>query len=268
MTSLAIYQVDAFADRLFSGNPAAVVPLESWLPDDTLLAIAAENNLSETAFFVPAGEGAFELRWFTPTSEVPLCGHATLATSLVLCERLGATAQTLRFLTRFSGDLLVTRRDGLYEMALPRRSFSPVAGDPAVSQALGAEPVESFLVPVPGDDILMVVLDGWQRVRDLAPDLSAIARLSWRSVLVTAEGGEGCDFVSRYFAPKFGIPEDPVTGSAHCSLAPLWMEKLGRVELTARQLSKRGGTVLCRVESEVVHVAGRGVLFLEGTIRV
>lgn len=268
MTRLPIYQVDAFADRLFAGNPAAVVPLERWLDDETLLAVAAENNLSETAFFVPAGEGVFELRWFTPRVEVPLCGHATLATAFVLRECLGERARTLRFRTRQSGELTVAHVDGLYEMRLPRRRFQSVEHDPAAAEALGASVRESHLVPVPGDDILMVVLDDWRTVRDLAPDLSAIAKLSWRSVLVTAEGGEGCDFVSRYFAPRFGIDEDPVTGSAHCSLAPLWMEKLGRAELVGRQVSRRGGLVRCRVEDDTVTVAGGGVLYLEGTIRV
>lgn len=267
MTTLPIYQVDAFADRLFAGNPAAVVPLEAWLEDATLQSIAAENNLAETAFFVPAGQGRWELRWFTPVAEVPLCGHATLASAFVLAQCLGERAETLRFATRQSGELIVTRQGDVYEMRLPRRRFEPVEGDQNVTRALGAEPVRSYLVPVPGDDVLMVVLDDWTTVRDLSPDLAAVVRLPWRSVLVTAQGGEGADFVSRYFAPKYGIDEDPVTGSAHCSLAPLWAQTLGKTELIGAQLSKRGGVVLCRVEEEAVIVSGKGVLYLEGRIR-
>lgn len=268
MTRLPIYQVDAFADRLFAGNPAAVVPLTEWLPDETLLAIAAENNLSETAFLLAVEPGIWELRWFTPTSEVPLCGHATLASGFVLAECLGESAETLRFRTRFSGELTVSRKGGLYRMRLPRRRFSPVAGDEAVTRALGVEPVASYLVPVPGDEILMAVLPRWEDVRDLSPDIAAIARLSWRSVLVTAKGGPDCDFVSRYFAPKFGIDEDPVTGSAHCSLAPLWALEYAKSSLVGRQMSARGGTILCEVEDETVVVSGRGALYLEGTIRI
>jgi PhzF family phenazine biosynthesis protein len=268
MTTLPIYQVDAFAGALFAGNPAAVVPLEAWLADETLQAIAAENNLSETAFLVPDGPGRWELRWFTPKAEVPLCGHATLASAHVLAECLGETAQTLRFSTRWSGELAVKRVGDLYEMRLPRRRFEAVDGEAAVNEALGLTPVESYCVPVPNDEILMVVLPDMAAVRDLAPDLSAVKRLSWRSVLVTAAGEGEVDFVSRYFAPRFGIDEDPVTGSAHCSLAPLWAERLGRSELNARQLSERGGEIACRVEDEVVVVAGRAVLYLEGRIHL
>lgn len=266
MTTLPLYQVDAFTGELFSGNPAAVVPLEAWLPDETLQAIALENNLSETAFFVPVEEARWELRWFTPAVEVPLCGHATLASAFVLTQCLGVAAETLTFATRFSGDLTVTRDGPFYQMRLPRRLFHPVPAELEVAQALGIEPVEHWAVPVPGDDALMVVLPSDAAVRDLQPDLSAIKRLSWRSVLVTARGEGGVDFVSRNFAPRFGIDEDPVTGSAHCSLAPLWMEKLGKAEFIARQLSKRGGEIFCRVEDEAVIVAGRGVLYLEGRI--
>ncbi|MFD2237342.1 PhzF family phenazine biosynthesis protein [Aureimonas populi] len=268
MTTVPIYQADAFTSTLFGGNPAAVVPLEAWLPDEAMRAIALENNLSETAFLVPAGQARWELRWFTPAAEVPLCGHATLATALVLTECLGVNAATLTFATKYSGDLIVRRDGPFYEMRLPRRLFHPVAPDATVAAALGVEPTEYWAVPVPGDDVLMVVLPSEAHVRDLAPDLGAIKRLSWRSVLVTAKGEGSVDFVSRYFAPRFGIDEDPVTGSAHCSLAPLWMEKLGKAEFIARQLSARGGEIFCRVEEESVIVAGRGVLYMEGRIRL
>ncbi|MEF2553440.1 PhzF family phenazine biosynthesis protein [Aurantimonas sp. A2-1-M11] len=274
MTTLPIYQVDAFTDRLFAGNPAAVVPLDRWLPDADMLAIAAENNLAETAFFVAAGDARWELRWFTPTIEVPLCGHATLATAFVLSECLGETATTLTFATRRSGELTVTRdEDGWFAMRLPRRhtvEAVDAAGYEALASALGARPTEAVVFAVPGDTSWLAVFDSEEDITGLAPDIRAIAALPPLNVVATAPGKPGyrIDFVSRMFAPAAGIDEDPVTGSAHCSLVPYWAEQLGGHDFLARQVSKRGGTLRCRLDGDTVVVAGQAVLYLTGEISV
>lgn len=272
MPTLPLYQVDAFTDRLFAGNPAAVVPLDAWLPDATMLAIAAENNLAETAFLVPAGKARWELRWFTPAIEVPLCGHATLASAFVLAECLGETATTLTFATRRSGELTVTRDDdGWFVMRLPRRhALEPVdaAGMDALAAALGVRPSEAVVFAVPGDTSRLAVFASEADITGLAPDIRAIAGLPPLNVIATAPGGSGVDFVSRMFAPKAGIDEDPVTGSAHCSLVTHWAEKLGKTDFLARQVSRRGGTLRCRLEGETVVVAGQAVLYLTGEINV
>ncbi|WP_206454199.1 PhzF family phenazine biosynthesis protein [Aurantimonas marina] len=271
-TRLPLYQVDAFTDRLFSGNPAAVVPLQTWLPDATMQTIAAENNLAETAFFVPAGAARWELRWFTPTIEVPLCGHATLATAFVLAEYLGETAATLTFVTRESGELTVTRgADGWYAMRFPRRHEAgtvDAADIDRLADALGARPQAVLSFTVPNDTSWLAVMDSSAEVEALAPDIRAIAALPPRNIIATAKGapGFGIDFVSRMFAPKAGIDEDPVTGSAHCSLVPYWAERLGKSDFTARQVSKRGGDLRCRLDGETAVVAGQGVLYLKGEI--
>ncbi|MCQ8783980.1 PhzF family phenazine biosynthesis protein [Mangrovibrevibacter kandeliae] len=264
---MQIFQVDAFTSTLFSGNPAAVVPLESWLPDATLQAIAAENNLSETAYLVPAGSAAWELRWFTPAAEVPLCGHATLASAHVLFEILGAQAPALTFHTRWSGDLVVERDGARLAMRLPRRRTMPVDQADVAAGVLGLRPRETFVVPVQDDETLLAVFASEAEVRDLTPDLAAMRRIDARGVLVTAPGTQA-DFVSRYFAPKYGIDEDPVTGSAHCALVPFWAERLNKTDFIARQLSKRGGELHCRLEEDRVVVAGRAVLYLSGEIHL
>ncbi|MEF2546984.1 PhzF family phenazine biosynthesis protein [Aurantimonas sp. E1-2-R+4] len=268
-TRLPLYQVDAFTDRLFSGNPAAVVPLESWLPDATMQAIAAENNLAETAFFVPAGEARWELRWFTPAIEVPLCGHATLATAFVLTECLGETAATLTFVTRESGELTVTRgADGWYVMRFPRRHEAGTVDAidiDRLADALGARPQAVVSFAVPGDTSYLAVFETEAEIVGLAPDIRAIAALPPRNVIATAPG-DAVDFVSRMFAPKAGIDEDPVTGSAHCSLVPYWAGRLGKTQFTVRQVSSRGGDLRCRLDGETVVVAGQGVLYLKGEI--
>ncbi len=272
MPTLPLYQVDAFTDRLFSGNPAAVVPLESWLPEATMQTIAAENNLAETAFFVPAGEARWNLRWFTPTIEVPLCGHATLASAFVLTECLGEKAAMLTFVTRESGELTVTRgEDGWYVMRFPRRhEVGPVeaADIGRLAEALGARPQAVLSFAVPNETSWLAIMESAAEVEALAPDLRAIGGLPPRNVIATAEGapGSGIDFVSRMFAPKAGIDEDPVTGSAHCSLVPYWAERLGKTDFTARQVSSRGGDLRCRLDGETVVVAGQGVLYLKGEI--
>ena len=269
--TLPIYQVDAFTDRLFAGNPAAVVLLEAWLPDDLMQAIAAENNLAETAFFVPAGDGRWELRWFTPTIEVPLCGHATLATAFVITECLGESAPTLTFATRQAGDLTVTRdADGVFSMRFPIRPKGPKRDGEAVAEALGARPREVVEFVAQDDTSYLAVFETAAEVEALSPDMRALSSLPPRNVIATARGaaGSGLDFVSRMFAPKAGIDEDPVTGSAHCSLVPYWAEKLGKTEFAARQVSKRGGDLACRLDGEIVVISGKAVLYLTGTIRV
>lgn len=258
---LPIYQVDAFADRRFAGNPAAVVPLESWLPDATLQAIAAENNLSETAFFVREG-ARWRLRWFTPAVEVDLCGHATLATAHVLFTKLGIDAARIEFESR-SGVLGVDRDGDRIVLDFPVQRMASVSPTPAMATALGAMPSEAF----GNAQFLLVVLDAAAQVRDLAPDFAAIRKLSGFGVTVTAPG-EDCDFVSRHFAPNRGIDEDPVTGSAHCRLVPYWSKRTGRTRLFARQLSRRGGALWCELVGERVRIGGNAVLYLDGTIEI
>jgi PhzF family phenazine biosynthesis protein len=252
------YQVDAFATRAFEGNPAAVCPLERWLEDDLLQAIAEENNLSETAFFVPSEIG-FRLRWFTPTQEVDLCGHATLATAHVLFEHLGYDGHSITFETR-SGALAVKRSGDLLEMDFPARPpTSRVASDILV-EALGTRPREVWSA----DDYL-AVFDNEAIVRAIRPDMSLLSQLDLRGVIITATGSD-TDFVSRFFAPKLGIAEDPVTGSAHCELAPYWADRLGKCRLTARQVSKRGGSITCEMRGDRVALSGRAVTFMEAEI--
>ncbi|WP_342635634.1 PhzF family phenazine biosynthesis protein [Jiella endophytica] len=268
MKTLAIHQVDAFTDRLFAGNPAAVVPLEEWLDEATMLAIAAENNLSETAFLVSAGEATWELRWFTPKIEVPLCGHATLATAFVLIEILSTTAETLTFRTRMVGDLTVTRNaGGWFEMRFPRRPENGAGPIEPVAAALGRRPDEVVEFATPGDTSWLAVYADEADVMGLEPDFRAIADLPPLNIVATAPG-LSVDFVSRMFAPKAGIDEDPVTGSAHCSLVPYWAGRLGRQEFVARQVSARGGDLRCRLEGDTVVVAGQAVLYMSGKITV
>lgn len=266
MAEFRMCQVDAFTRTRFAGNPAAVVLLDSWLPDSVLTAIAAENNLAETAFLVSADEDGHELRWFTPTTEVPLCGHATLASALVLADEIGLSPP-FRFHTRKSGTLRVDRSEAGFAMRLPRRRVDP-GGDPAeIAAVLGIPVLETRFVPVDGDDTVLALVADEGALMTMRPDIRAIAALDARSLLVTAKG-DSVDFVSRYFAPRFGIDEDPVTGSAHCALAPFWAAKLGGTTFTARQLSRRGGSLTCRLEDDAVIIGGQAVLYLRGTIIV
>jgi PhzF family phenazine biosynthesis protein len=257
---LPLYQVDAFTSRVFGGNPAGIVPLESWLPDDLMQKIAAENNLAETAFFVPEGDG-FRLRWFTPTVEVDLCGHATLASAHLLFAKLGCRGDWIEFMTR-SGKLTVTRQGDTLAMELPARPPQPCAVPPELDRALGKAPIEVLAAR----DYLLVY-EREADLRTLTPDMERIARLDRFAVIVTAPG-ESCDFVSRFFAPAQGIPEDPVTGSAHCTLIPYWSRRLGKKTMQARQISPRIGELSCEDRGERVVVAGKAVLYLEGTIHV
>lgn len=252
---LKMYQVDAFASRVFEGNPAAVCPLPAWLDDALMQAIAEENNLAETAFFVADGE-AFQLRWFTPKREVDLCGHATLATAHALYTHLGFSRPEAVFHTR-SGVLTVARQGDVLVMDFPAIPAQPCLAPAALVDGLGCPPLEVLVA----DDYLVVVEDP-EQVRQLAPEMAALSRLDRRGVCVTAPGSEGVDFVSRFFAPKYGIPEDPVTGSAHCMLTPYWAARLGKTRLQARQLSARGGDVLCELRGERVLLSGRAVTYM------
>ncbi len=252
------YQIDAFATRAFEGNPAAVCPLEAWLEDGLLQAIAEENNLSETAFFVPSAKG-YRLRWFTPVKEVDLCGHATLATAHVIFEVLGYSKPVITFETR-SGDLFVARKGKHLEMDFPSSPPTPCDPPEALSKGLGRRPVEVWAA----EDYL-AVFDSEAAVRAIAPDQALLGQLDLRGVIITAPGTD-VDFVSRFFAPKFGIAEDPVTGSAHCQLAPYWADRLGKNVLSARQVSKRGGDMGCEVRSDRVLISGRAVTVMEAEI--
>ncbi|MDP4537793.1 PhzF family phenazine biosynthesis protein [Alkalimonas collagenimarina] len=257
---LTMYQVDAFAERVFEGNPAAVCPLEYWLDDTLLQAIAEENNLSETAFFVPAGE-AFELRWFTPAEEVDLCGHATLATAHVIYTHLGYSKPALQFLTR-SGVLTVTQQEHGLCMDFPAAMPVATGGPSALLAGLGGAP-KTVLAAFD----YVVVYDSEEDVRALTPDFVQLETLGLRGVVATAPGQE-VDFVSRCFFPKLRVNEDPVTGSAHCELAPYWSQLLGRKALTARQLSKRGGSVACVIKGERVLLSGKGVDYMVAEINI
>jgi PhzF family phenazine biosynthesis protein len=257
---LLLYQIDAFTGRLFAGNPAAVCPLDEWLDASIMQAIAAENNLSETAFFVRRADG-YDLRWFTPEIEVDLCGHATLASAFVVFGFLDPAAQTVRFETR-SGELTVRREGGLLVMDLPTRPPEPCAPDPALAAALGKAPLELWQTR----DYL-AVYESEEDVRSLAPDMKALAAVGHFAVCVTAPGRQA-DFVSRFFAPASGVPEDPVTGSAHCALTPYWSRRLGKKDLHAIQVSARGGELFCHDDGDRVRIAGQAVKYLEGFIEL
>jgi PhzF family phenazine biosynthesis protein len=252
------YQVDAFATRAFEGNPAAVCPLESWLDDGLLQAIAEENNLSETAFFVPSEKG-FALRWFTPVKEVDLCGHATLASAHVIFEILGYAKQAITFETR-SGDLLVEKKGKQLVMDFPACPPTFCELPEILAQGLGRRPIEVLAA-----DDYVAVFASEADIRSIAPNQALLGQLDLRGVIVTAPGME-VDFVSRFFAPKFGIPEDPVTGSAHCALAPYWANKLGKRILSAKQVSRRGGNIICEVKADRVLLSGCAVTFMEAEI--
>ncbi|HUI07045.1 MAG TPA: PhzF family phenazine biosynthesis protein [Verrucomicrobiae bacterium] len=259
---IPIYQVDAFTSEVFSGNPAAVCLLDKWIDDQRLQSVAAENNLSETAFLVQTDNG-FDLRWFTPVTEVALCGHATLASAFVLFACKQWPADSVRFRTRQSGELVVARRGDLLEMDFPARpayARTPPAG---LEDALGVAPKQVF----GSAEDLMVVLDNETAVRKVHPDFGKLQRVECRGTIITARGDRS-DFVSRFFAPRVGIPEDPVTGSAHCVLIPYWAGVLGKNELHGFQVSKRGGELFCAHAGQRVTISGKAVLYLEGTITI
>ena len=263
---LSIFQIDAFTDRVFSGNPAAICPLDAWIPDDAMQAIAAENNLAETAFFVAADrEGragdSYDLRWFTPTVEAELCGHATLATAFLIFERFAPDADILRFQTR-SGELSVARQDGRLFLDFPSYSGPEVDCPAALSGGLGKAPAAVIEGPN-----YMAVFGTEAEIAALAPDMEQLATLHPRGVIATAPG-DSADFVSRFFGPSFGVPEDSVTGSAHCMLTPYWARRLGRKKMNARQISARGGALICEDRGDRVAIGGQAVMYLEGKITV
>ncbi|MFI4948571.1 MAG: PhzF family phenazine biosynthesis protein [Alphaproteobacteria bacterium] len=257
---IPLYQIDAFAERPFTGNPAAVCPLEAWLPDDVMQTIAAENNLSETAFFVPEGE-VYRLRWFTPTTEVDLCGHATLASAYVVFRWLRPEHTSVTFETNQAGPLTVARDGDLLALDFPARPPASCVMSEALVAGLGRRPAALLAAR----DYL-AVFDRADDVAGLVPDFAALAALDRFAVIVTAPGTGGVDFVSRFFAPARGVDEDPVTGSAHCTLIPYWAQRLGKSRLEARQLSRRGGALSCALTGDRVTIAGRASPYLEGTI--
>jgi len=257
--ALTFHQVDAFTDRPFAGNPAMVYRLDSWLPEARMQQIAAEHNLAETAFVVPEGEG-WRIRWFTPQEEVPLCGHATLATARVLFDVYQAPGDCLTLQCQ-SGELRVRRLGERLELDFPALAGEPIEAPAGLADALGQVP-EAVLS---GSDSLLVVLPDEAAVCNCAPDLKALAALPWMGVIVTAPGSRH-DIVSRYFAPAIGIDEDPVTGAAHCMLVPYWAQRLGRDELRAFQCSQRGGELHCRRVGERVRLAGHAVLVSRGEL--
>lgn len=258
--SYPIWQVDAFAPQRFAGNPAAVVPLERWLPAEVMQAIASENNLAETAFIVREGP-EYGIRWFTPGMEVPLCGHATLASGWVVLNRLEPMRESVTFHSR-SGPLVVQRHGDKLALDLPAIAVEPTRDVAPMSGALGQAPAELYrgfqwLAVYPNED----------EVRKLKPDFAGIVALGIHGVIVTAPGRD-CDFVSRFFAPEAGIPEDPVTGSAHSRLVPFWAARLGKQKMFARQVSPRGGELWCELRGDRVILAGHAVPYLEGSIDV
>ena len=260
--SLPFFQVDAFAERPFAGNPAAVMPLDDWLPDETLQAIAAENNLSETAFTVPTqGDADYELRWFTPTTEVALCGHATLASGHILLE-----GEEVRFRTRKAG-VLAVRRDG-YRLSLDLPVTLVRPGDqPGLLDALGTQDAELFLSYSGAEATAIILLPDEAAVRACVPDMRALRDIEVMAI-VTARGSGEHDVVSRVFVPAWGVDEDPVTGSAHAALAPFWTDRLSRGAFTAFQASRRGGRVHCRLAGDRAILGGDCVTIIEGRMRI
>ncbi|CCH48132.1 PhzF family phenazine biosynthesis protein [Pseudodesulfovibrio piezophilus] len=256
---LDLYQVDAFADEVFNGNPAAVVPLYEWLSDELMQKIAAENNLSETAFFIRKGE-YFELRWFTAESEVDLCGHATLASAYVLYEFLEYTDPVVVFETK-GGRLFVDREADTYSMDFPAWGLREIQVTERVSQALGARPAELFM----GERDMMAVFENEDEVRGLSPDFRLVSQLDGMCMICTAPGLD-YDFVSRTFVPEQGIPEDPVTGSAHCTMVPFWADRLGKTLMRAYQASSRGGAIDCEYLGDRIKIAGKAVTYMKGII--
>ena len=260
---LELYQVDAFASEVFRGNPAAVCPLQSWLPDDVMQSIAMENNLSETVFFVPEGDG-YRIRWFTPVAEVDLCGHATLAAAFVVLTRDRFPNKTdVRFESK-SGPLGVSRVEGdLLALDFPACPGEPCEAPPRLVESLGLTPSEVFVA----ERDYLAIVESETQVAALKPDFARMLELDRLGVIVSAPG-DSVDFVSRFFAPFFEVPEDPVTGSAHCTLTPYWARRLGKTKLHARQISRRGGELFCEELGDRIRIAGRAVLFMEGVIRL
>ncbi len=256
---IPLFQVDAFTNEVFKGNPAAVCPLEEWISDTLMQKIARENNLSETAFFVKTEEG-FHIRWFTPVTEVNLCGHATLAAAAVIFERLDYSLDRILFHSK-SGMLTVEKLNGLYLLNFPADKIKKIPIPEKVAQAIGSPPVEAFK----GREDYLFIYENEHQISEIKPDFKELAQYTERGVIISARGSEH-DFVSRFFAPSAGIDEDPVTGSTHTSLIPFWSGVLQKKELKARQLSARGGELSCTMKGERVEIGGNAVFFMEGVI--
>lgn len=257
---LKIYQVDAFASAVFEGNPAAVCPLDEWLSDEIMQQIAMENNLSETAFLVKQA-GDYRLRWFTPTTEVDLCGHATLASAHVLFDYLGYEQDVIRFDSN-SGELKVRKEEGRLVMDFPTSSLQEAQAPPFLEEAIGTSAQELYR-----DTDYLYVIENEEQLRNLEPNIRALEKADARGIIVTAPGEE-YDFVSRFFAPSAGVDEDPVTGSAHTMLTPYWSNRLGKKKLVGRQVSNRGGTVYCQERGDRVEISGEAYTFMEGEIKI
>ncbi|MEO8648142.1 MAG: PhzF family phenazine biosynthesis protein [Acidobacteriota bacterium] len=260
---LDIFQVDAFTTEAFHGNPAAVVPLESWLPDELMSSIAAENNLAETAFFVKTLD-RYDIRWFTPKVEVDLCGHATLATAHVIFNELKLEEKSIKFRSGRSGDLGVEKQDGKLVLDFPSYPVTEVEPNANLALAIGIVPLRTWESQ---GDMVLTLFRNENDIRLIVPDMNALSKLAYNEVIVTAPGSDA-DFVSRMFAPKIGIPEDPVTGAIHCSLIPYWSAELGKTKLFARQVSARGGELFCENAGTRVKIGGNAVTFLKGEIYV
>lgn len=258
---MKMYQVDAFTGQVFSGNPAAIIPLEEWLGDEIMQKIAAENNLSETAYFVEETDGSYHIRWFTPQTEVDLCGHATLAAAHVLYHHMDFDGDKITFHSK-SGELTVEKKDEIYWMNFPSNPPSPIPVPKMLPEAIGSIPIYTGV-----NTDMLVLLQDEQMVRNLKPDFNLLEKMEVRGIIVTAPG-EDCDFVSRFFAPAVGIPEDPVTGSAHTVLTPFWSKRLGKSRLKACQISKRGGRLTCIQKGDRVEIGGSAVTYLTGDIHI
>jgi PhzF family phenazine biosynthesis protein len=259
--NLTIYQIDAFTKEVFKGNPAAVCPLDEWLDESLMQRIALENNLAETVFFVKKGD-VYEIRWFTPLAEIDLCGHATLASGFVLFELLKTEDNFIRFHSHKSGELTVEKRDERLILDFPSRPVSPVDAPEGLIEALGKAPQEVFKARD-----YFLIYESEEEILGIKPNFSKLLDVGAHGYIVTAKG-DSADFVSRFFAPEVGVPEDPVTGSAHCNLIPFWAERLGKNELFARQVSARGGELFCELKGDRVKIGGNAAFYLKGEIYV
>ena len=261
--NLTIYQVDAFTSEVFKGNPAAICPLDEWLDAELMQKIALENNLAETAFFVKKDD-VYEIRWFTPTVEVNLCGHATLASAFVIFNCLGETADVIKLHSHRSGDLSVEKRESRLILDFPNYPVNEIEVDEKLVEAVGKKPLQMWETQ---GNMVMMLFEKESEIAEIAPDFSALTKIPFDEVIVTAKG-DSADFVSRMFAPRIGIAEDPVTGAIHCSLIPFWSEKLGKDELFAKQISARSGELFCELKGDRVKIGGNAVLYLKGEIYV
>lgn len=258
---MKLYQVDAFTDEVFSGNPAAVVPLTNWLDDELMQRISAENNLSETAYFVEDADGSYHIRWFTPKTEVDICGHATLASAHVLYEHFGFNGSKVVFQSN-SGELSVEKKDNIYWMNFPSNPPEPIPVPKLLPDAIGTIPIYTGV-----NRDMLVLLQDEATVKSVRPDFSLLEKMEVRGIILTAKGTD-YDFVSRYFAPSMGIYEDPVTGSAHTLLTPFWGKRLGKSLLKAHQVSKRGGDIMCKQKNGRVEIGGEAVTYMIGDINI